>query len=62
MTPQVLREHVPQRRSPHAPQHLKEDQMLPVQNWDDDKEDGHQKAEEEHHGLDQHACRKKIRL
>lgn len=62
MTPQVLREHVPQRRSPHAQQHLKEDQMLPVQNWDDDKEDGHQKAEEEHHGLDQHACRKKIRL
>lgn len=49
------------RRSPHAPQHLKEDQMLSIQKWDDDEEDGHQKAEEEHHGLDYHACTRKIR-
>lgn len=47
--------------SPHAPQHLKEDQIPSVQNWDDNEEDSHQKAEEEHHGLDDHACRRKIR-
>lgn len=47
--------------SPHGPQHLKEDQILSVQNWDDNEEDGHQKAEEENHGLDDHACRRKIR-
>lgn len=46
--------------SPHAPQDLKEDQILPVQNWDDNEEDGNQKAEEEHHGLDDHAWGGKI--
>lgn len=44
--------------SPHAPQDLKEDQILSVQDWYDNEEDSDQKAEEEHHGLDNHACRR----
>lgn len=44
-------------RSPHAPQALKENKILSVQYRDDDEEDGDQKAEEENHGLDDHACR-----
>ena len=49
------------RHSPHAQQDLKEDQILSVQYRHDDEEDGDQKAEEEHHGLDDHACREEIR-
>lgn len=47
--------------SPHAQQDLKENQILSVQNRYDNEEDSDQKAEEEHHGLDDHACRGKIR-
>ncbi|TNN86899.1 hypothetical protein EYF80_002654 [Liparis tanakae] len=57
--------------APHCQQHpdqnidckqqdLKENKILSVQNRDDDEEDGDQKAEEENHGLDDHACRGEI--
>lgn len=49
------------RCSPHAPQELKENQILSVQDRYDDEEHSHQKAEEEHHCLDDHACRGKIK-
>lgn len=47
--------------SPHAPQDLKEDQILSVQDGDDDGEDGDQKTEEEHEGLDDHGYRGETR-